>query len=202
MIRVGITGGIGSGKSTVAKIFAVLGIPVYYADDVARRLMNEHPLIRQQIIEHFGEESYSDNKLNRSFLAKQVFNNEKKLALLNSIVHPVTIGDGVEWMRKQTTAYAIKEAALIFESGSQRDLDFVIGVFAPVHLRIKRVMDRDGIKREDVQKRMLNQINEEIKMKLCDYVVINDEQQLIVPQVLSLHEKLMQMESPISLTTA
>jgi len=202
LIRVGITGGIGSGKSTVAKIFAVLGIPVYYADDVARRLMNEHPLIRQQIIEHFGEESYSDNKLNRSFLAKQVFNNEKKLALLNSIVHPVTIGDGVEWMRKQTTAYAIKEAALIFESGSQRDLDFVIGVFAPVHLRIKRVMDRDGIKREDVQKRMLNQINEEIKMKLCDYVVINDEQQLIVPQVLSLHEKLMQMESPISLTTA
>ena len=202
MIKVGITGGIGSGKSTVAKIFAVLGIPVYYADDVARHLMNEHPLIRQQIIEHFGEESYSDNKLNRSFLAKQVFNNEKKLALLNSIVHPVTIGDGVEWMRKQTTAYAIKEAALIFESGSQRDLDFVIGVFAPVHLRIKRVMLRDGIKREDVQKRMLNQINEEIKMKLCDYVVINDEQQLIVPQVLSLHEKLMQMESPISLTTA
>ena len=105
-------------------------------------------------------------------------------------------------MRRQTTAYAIKEAALIFESGSQRDLDFVIGVFAPVHLRIKRVMDRDGIKREDVQKRMLNQINEEIKMKLCDFVVINDEQQLIVPQVLSLHEKLMQMESPISLTTA
>jgi len=201
LIKVGITGGIGSGKSTVAKIFAILGAPVYYADDVAKRLMNEHPLIRQQLTEHFGKETYSDTKLNRPFLSKQVFNNEEKLALLNSIVHPVTIADGEEWMRKQTTAYAVKEAALIFESGSQRDLDFVIGVFAPMHLRIKRVMDRDGITREDVQKRMLNQISEEIKMKLCDYVIINDEQQLIVPQVLSLHEKLLQLQSPISLTT-
>ncbi len=201
MIKVGITGGIGSGKSTVAKIFAILGVPVYYADDVAKRLMNEHPVIRQQLIKHFGEETYSNNKLNRPFLSKQVFNNAEKLALLNSIVHPVTIADGEEWMHKQTTAYAIKEAALIFESGSQRDLDFVIGVFAPVHLRIKRVIDRDGITREDVQKRMLNQISEEIKMKLCDYIIINDEQQLIVPQVLSLHEKILQLESPISLTT-
>lgn len=201
MIKVGITGGIGSGKSTVARIFTVLGIPVYYADEVAKRLMNEHPLIRQQLIQHFGEETYSGNQLNRSYLAKQVFNNEEKLRLLNSIVHPVTIAEGEEWMRNQTTPYAIKEAALFFESGSQSDLDYMIGVSAPMHLRIKRVMDRDGITREDVQRRMLNQISDEIKMKLCDFVIVNDEQQLIVPQVLSLHEKFLHMQSPVSLTT-
>ena len=201
MIKVGITGGIGSGKSTVARIFTVLGIPVYYADEVAKRLMNEHPLIREQLIQHFGEDTYSGNQLNRSYLAKQVFNNEEKLGLLNSIVHPITIAEGEMWMQNQTTPYAIKEAALFFESGSYSDLDYMIGVSAPRHLRMKRVMDRDGITREDVQRRMHNQISDEIKMKLCDFVIVNDEQKLIVPKVLLLHEKFLHMQSPVGLTT-
>ena len=104
-------------------------------------------------------------------------------------------------MQNQTTPYAIKEAALFFESGSYSDLDYMIGVSAPMHLRMKRVMDRDGITREDVQRRMQNQISDEIKMKLCDFVIVNDEQKLIVPQVLLLHEKFLQMQSPVGLTT-
>jgi len=148
------------------------------------------PLIRQQLIQHFGEETYSGNQLNRSYLAKQVFNNEEKLALLNSIVHPVTIADGEEWMRKQTTAYAVKEAALIFESGSQEGLDYVIGVSAPLHVRIQRTMKRDAVSRDEVLHRMQNQIQESIKMRLCDFVIRNDDQHLVLPQVLALHEKL------------
>ena len=133
MFRVGLTGGIGSGKSTVAHVFEILGIPVYYADKEAKRLMNEDPDIRKQVIAHFGEEAYADNILNRRFLAEIVFKDKEKLRLLNSLVHPVTIAKAEEWMQKHNTPYVIKEAALIFESGSQEGLDFVIGVSAPLH---------------------------------------------------------------------
>ena len=189
MIRIGLTGGIGSGKSTVAKIFEVLGIPVYYADAANKRLVNEDPKIIKDITHHFGEKSYVDGKLNRAYIASIVFNDPEKLALLNAISHPATIEDANKWMQQQTSPYVIKEAALIFESGSAENLDLVIGVYAPVPLRIKRTMDRDKITQEEVKKRMERQINEELKMKLCDYVVINDEQQLVIPQVMALHQK-------------
>jgi dephospho-CoA kinase len=189
MLRIGLTGGIGSGKSTVAKIFEVLGIPVYYADTASRRLMNEDPQLIKEIIHHFGEKSYTDGKLNRPYIASIVFNDPEKLTLLNAIAHPATIEDANKWMLKQTSPYTIKEAALIFESGSAENLDLVIGVYAPAALRIKRTMDRDKITQEEVKKRMERQINEELKMKLCDFVVINDEQQLVVPQVMALHQK-------------
>jgi dephospho-CoA kinase len=189
MLRIGLTGGIGSGKSTVAKIFEVLGIPVYYADTASRRLMNEDPQLIKEIIHHFGEKSYTDGKLNRPYIASIVFNDPEKLTLLNAIAHPATIEDANKWMLKQTSPYTIKEAALIFESGSAENLDLVIGVYAPAALRIKRTMDRDKITQEEVKKRMERQINEELKMKLCDLVVINDEQQLVVPQVMALHQK-------------
>jgi dephospho-CoA kinase len=190
MLRIGITGGIGSGKSTVAHVFEVLGIPVYYADREAKRMMNEDEELKQQIIREFGNAAYENGVLNRKHLASVVFANKEKLSLLNSIVHPATIRHGKQWMKKQTTPYAIKEAALIFESGTQEYLDYVIGVSAPLHLRIHRAMQRDNVTREEIQRRMQNQIKEEIKMRLCDFVVKNDEQHLVIVQVLAIDKKL------------
>lgn len=188
MLKIGLTGGIGSGKSTVAKIFETLGIPVYYADDASKRLMNENEGLKRAIQNNFGEATYTGGELNRRLLSSFVFNNPEKLALLNSIVHPATIKDAEDWMLRQTAPYAIKEAALIFESGSQEYLDKVIGVYAPAAVRINRVMQRDQVTREDVMSRMSKQIKEEIKMRLCDHVIINDKQELLIPQVLKLHE--------------
>jgi dephospho-CoA kinase len=190
MVRVGLTGGIGSGKSTVAHVFEILGIPVYYADKEAKRLMNEDPEIRKEVIKHFGEEAYADNLINRRFIAEIVFKDKEKLQLLNSLVHPITIARAEEWMRWHQTPYVIKEAALIFESGSQETLDYVIGVSAPLNIRIQRTMKRDEVSREEVMNRMRNQIQETIKMRLCDFVIRNDDQHLVLPQVLALHEKL------------
>ena len=193
MLRVGLTGGIGSGKSTVARIFETLGIPVYYADAEARKLMNESEVIRDGVIGAFGSEAYLDGKLNRPYLAAQVFNDPVKLTLLNSITHPPTIEHANNWMLQfdpSTTPFTIKEAALLFESGSVRHLDFVIGVRSPLALRIKRIMDRDNISAEEVKQRMDRQMDESIKMKLCDVVLVNDEQLLLLPQVLALYDQL------------
>lgn len=195
MLRVGITGGIGSGKSIVAKVFNSLGIPVYYADTAAKRLMQEDPELVAAIRENFGAAAYDNGRLNRAYLAEKVFGNPARLELLNQLVHPVTISDAATWMQQQQAPYALKEAALIFESGSQSELDFVIGVYAPKHLRIHRVMQRDGATREAVIKRMDNQIEESVKMRLCDAVITNDDQQLVVPQVLALHEQLLRLSS-------
>lgn len=189
MKRIGLTGGIGSGKSTVAAVFELLGIPVYYADDASRRLMNEDAALKNKIINAFGEKSYTGNLLDKKFIAATVFNNPEKLKLLNSLVHPATIKDASEWMAKQQSPYVIKEAALIFESGADKDLDFVIGVSAPLELRIKRAMNRDHSKHGEVIARISRQMNEDEKLRLCKYVIVNDEQQMILPQVLSLHKK-------------
>lgn len=191
MLRIGLTGGIGSGKTTVAQIFEVLGIPVYYADVEAKRLMNTNKELKNSIQKNFGEESYEDGMLNRTYISSVVFNDQYKLELLNSLVHPVTIKDGEAWLNTQTTPYAIHEAALVFEAGVNKKMDHVIGVFAPQTIRVKRVMERDKISEEEVLNRMNRQMDEEKKMKLCDFVLINDEQQLLVSQVLELHEKLL-----------
>ncbi len=190
-LRVGLTGGIGSGKSLVARIFETLGIPVYYADDAAKKLQQTDPTLKAGIIEHFGEDAYVNGQLNRKYISTVVFSQPEKLELLNSLVHPATIRDAERWLAAQTTHYAIKEAALIFESGSQRDLDIVIGVFAPESLRIKRVMERDQVSAEEVVRRMHMQISDRIKARLCDFVIRNDETELIIPQVLRIHEALM-----------
>jgi dephospho-CoA kinase len=194
LLKLGLTGGIGSGKSTVAHVFEVLGIPVYYADDVAKEIMNTDEELKQQLILHFGHDAYEADKLNRQYISSIVFKDKEKLALLNSLVHPATIRAAEQWMRKQTTAYAIKEAALRFESGSQQQLDYVIGVHAPQELRLSRTMQRDKITREEVLKRMSSQMDEEEKMELCNFVIQNDEQHALLPQVLALHEELVILE--------
>jgi dephospho-CoA kinase len=192
MLKIGLTGGIGSGKTTVAHIFEVLGIPVFYADDAAKRLMNEDENLKQQIIGHFGEESYVDGKLNRSYLSDIVFSDAEKTKLINSIIHPATIANAELWMNKQIAPYAIKEAALIFEAAAEKYLDLVIGVQTPLHLRIQRVMQRDNITEEAVQTRMQKQMNEDEKMSRCNFVIVNDEKELLIPQVVRLHEKLLE----------
>jgi dephospho-CoA kinase len=193
MLRIGITGGIGSGKSTVAHVFEVLGIPVYYADREAKKMMNEDEELKEQIMREFGNASYVNGILNRKHLASIVFANKEKLEVLNALVHPATIRHGLQWMQKQNTPYTIKEAALIFESGSQEYLHYVLGVSAPLHLRLQRAMQRDKITRDEVLGRMSNQIQEEIKMRLCDFVIKNDEQELVIVQVLALDRKLREL---------
>jgi dephospho-CoA kinase len=188
---IGLTGGIGSGKSTVAGIFSVLGIPVYDADRSAKRLMNENKALKTQILKHFGEAAYENGQLNRKYIAGIVFNNEAKLKLLNSLVHPYTIADAHDWAVRQTSPYVIKEAALMFESASFHYVQRVIGVSAPLPLRIQRVVRRDGLTPEEVRSRIQRQLAENIKLKLCDDVVTNNEQELLVPQILTLHQKLL-----------
>ena len=192
-LKIGLTGGIGSGKTTVAKIFELLGVPVYYADDASKRLYASNKDLMEALKEHFGEDIYTDEQLNRSKLAAIVFNDAAKLELLNNLVHPLTIKDAEEWMQQQTAPYIIKEAALLFEAGSASVLDYIIGVSTPQPLRIKRVMERDGVGREEVLSRMQRQMDEESKMLLCDFVIKNDEQEMVIPQVLVLHERFLEM---------
>lgn len=193
MFKIGITGGIGSGKSTVCQIFTTLGIPVYQADDAAKRLMQEDEGLKSQITALLGAESYVEGVLNRSYISQKVFQQPALLEKLNRLVHPVTIADGLKWMESQNSPYAIKEAALIFESGTQSELDFVIGVYAPKALRIQRVMNRNGMTREQVLVRMKQQLDENMKMKLCDAVIINDQQEPLIPQVMQLHQQLLEL---------
>ena len=192
MLKIGLTGGIGSGKSTVAGIFRVLGIPVFDADASTRLLMETDTHLQSGIIELFGDNAYLNKKLNRKWIADIVFNDPFQLEKLNALVHPAAIRAGALWASQQTASYIIKEAALFFEAGSAEGMDYMIGVFAPQHIRINRVMKRDGIVREEVLSRMKRQIQEEIKMRLCDFVIINDDQHLVIPQVMRLHEQFIQ----------
>jgi dephospho-CoA kinase len=191
MRMIGLTGGIGSGKTTVAKIFATLGIPVFNADDAAKELMQKSPLLKEKLILQFGSEVYQDGQLNKAYLSNIVFKDPYQLNLLNAIVHPASIQAAWDWADQQKAPYVIKEAALIFESNASEGLDQVIGVSAPLSLRIHRVMQRDQCTKADVEMRMRNQVSDSIKMKLCDWVIHNNDQELLIPQVLKIHESLM-----------
>jgi dephospho-CoA kinase len=191
MLKIGLTGGIGSGKTTVAKIFEVLAIPVYYADQAAKDLMNQDPELKKQIISAFGAEVYKEGILDPAYLGGLVFRDEEKLALLNSFVHPVTFRDAASWMQNQTTPYAIKEAALIFEAGLENFFDYIIGVTAPESLRLERVMNRDRTTSENVLQRMEQQMDEGEKISRCDFVIRNNGKQALLPQVLEIHKSLL-----------
>jgi dephospho-CoA kinase len=192
MLKIGLTGGIGSGKSTVAKIFNTLGIPVFDADSTAKSIMNENAELKLKIQQQFGEDTYKNGILDRAFLANIVFKDPYQLAILNSLVHPATIQAAEDWFQKQTAPYVIKEAALLFESGTAGNLDEVIGVYAPLTVRLARVKKRDNTDIEVIKNRMKNQIEEEMKMKLCDRIIYNNDSEAILPQVLRLHEYYLQ----------
>jgi dephospho-CoA kinase len=193
MLKVGITGGIGSGKSIVAKLFELVGVPVYYADDAAKKLMNENAAIREQLIREFGAAAYNNNVLDRAWLAAIVFNNKQQLELLNSIVHPIVINEGLTWITTQKAPIVMKEAAIFFESGSNVGMDYMIGVYAPQAVRMKRVMKRDSTSKQAVLNRMSRQMDEEEKMKRCDFIIQNNETQLLIPQVIELHQHLLSL---------
>ncbi len=189
--KVGITGGIGSGKSTVSKLFEFLGIPVYYADDEAKKLMVEDQKLIQELKDTFGEETYIDGVLNRAYLANLVFKNEKLLAKLNSIVHPALGRHYEQWhLQQQNVPYTIKEAAILFEMGAADHMDKVITVFAPMELRISRVIDRDDVSRESVINRISKQMPDEEKVKRADFVIMNDGSQSLIAQIIEIHKVL------------
>ena len=189
---IGLTGGIGAGKTTVAQVFNTLGIPVFNADDVAKELMQTSPVIKDQLIKTFGYKVYASNGiLDKTYLAGIVFKDKYQLELLNAIVHPITIQAAMDWAATQTAPYVIKEAALIFESAAAEGLDAVIGVSAPLDLRIQRVMQRDACTKQEVEKRMQYQISDAIKLKLCDWVIENNDRDLVIPQVIKVHEAIL-----------
>ncbi len=193
MLKIGLTGGIGSGKTTVANIFKVLGIPVFDADNVAKELMGNNLELREKLIAHFGPNVFHESQLNRKWLAGMVFQDPYQLEILNSMVHPLSLKAAEHWFADQHAAYVIKEAALIFEAGAGAGLDYIIGVYAPQHIRIQRVMNRDGLSMDEVLARIDRQVADSIKMKLCDYVIINDDLHLLTEQVLSLHNKFIEL---------
>lgn len=190
MFKVGITGNIGSGKTTVCKIFEVLGIPIFYADDAAKDVMVTDAELIAGIKQTFGNGAYfEDGELNRKHIAGIVFNDKEELAKLNALVHPAVFRAFDKWVLLQKKApYVLKEAAILFESGSYKKCDRAIMVTAPLDLRIKRVITRDGITADEVKSRNDRQFTEEKKLAMADDVIINDDTQLVIPQVLKLHE--------------
>lgn len=195
-MKIGITGGIGSGKSTVCKIFEVLGIPVYYADDRAKWLMNNDTNLIEGVKSVFGNEAYhADGTLNRPFIADIVFNDKSKLAELNTLVHPAVFEDGMAWNEANVAApYTLKEAAILFESGSYLTVDKVITVFTPKEIRIQRVLMRDDTTREAIEARMDKQMPEEEKIERSDFVIYNNDEHSLIKQVLDIHRKILMNE--------
>jgi dephospho-CoA kinase len=191
MLKIGLTGNIGSGKTTVAKVFELLGIPVFYADDEAKKVMVTDEILINAIKQTFGAQSYfDDGSLNRKHIAAIVFNNEAELKKLNALVHPATFRAFDNWLLTIRNApYVVKEAALLFESDSYKMCDRTLLVSAPLQTRMSRVMHRDGVSLAEVESREARQFPEERKKQLADDIIINDDQQLVIPQVLALHKQ-------------
>jgi len=195
--KVGITGGIGSGKSLVSSIFQILGVPVYNADLEARNIMLHDQSVKDNIIASFGNTAYfEDGSLNRDFISSQVFQNSEKLNILNSIVHPAVGLHFSNWAKCQKGKYILKEAALLFETGSYQQLDKTILVTAPQALREKRIIKRDPFRTPEEIKSIIDKQWPDVeKEKLCDFIITNDEKTLIIPQILSLHQQLLLISS-------
>ena len=187
---VGLTGGIGSGKSTIAKEFATLGIAVFNSDEQAKALIANNAQVKKRIIATFGEKAYQNGEYNRAYIAQIVFNNPEKLAILNSIVHPALAKYFKQWAKKQTSPYVLKEAAILFESGSYKDCDYIITVTAPEQLRIARVMARDHCTEAQVRARMAQQWSEAQRIALSNAVIENIDLEVAKKEVRKLNDEL------------
>ena len=196
-IRAGITGGIGSGKTTVCQVFESMGVPVYYADYWAKWLLQHDPTLVSQVKKIFGEAAYTDTgDYNRAFIAQIAFSNPEKLAALNAIAHPAVEAHAVAWHREQISlgaSYTLKEAALMIESGSHKHLDFLVVVSAPEDLRIERVMKRDGVAASEVRARIQRQMPEAEKIELANAVIINDGHHSLVKQAWEIHQIILKL---------
>ena len=191
MKKIGITGGIGSGKTYVASVFKSLGIPIFNADIQAKKIMTSSRKLIKLLKEEFGNDIYKDSDLNKEKLASIVFSNSDKLQKLNSLVHPIVKEEFNNWCKKQTSPYIIKEAAILFESNSHIGLDAVICVSAPLDLRMRRLLNRDDYSKKEIKKRIENQISQEEKEKLSDYIIVNDEKDLLLPKIIKFHKELL-----------
>jgi dephospho-CoA kinase len=194
MLKVGITGGIGSGKTLVCTVFETLGIPVYYADMQARQLMNTDPELKTSLQGYFGSNIYHNGTLDRRRMAEIIFNDKTALEKVNNWVHPVVARDFESWCTRQTTPYVLEEAAIIFESNIAHRFDRVILVTAPESIRIERVCARDLVTPEAVRERMANQWPEDKKISLADYIIYNGNTHLVTPQVMEIHRNVLNIE--------
>jgi dephospho-CoA kinase len=193
MLKVGITGGIGSGKTTVCQIFECLHVPVFYADVEAKRLMSSDPELKSKISSLFGKKAYAENgQLNRKYISSRVFSDKSLLSKLNQLVHPAVFQAAEKWFKsKADQKYALYEAALIFETNSQDRFDQIITVTAPKKMRIQRVVMRDKVSSKSVEDRMKNQMSQWAKLKISNYQIRNNGKKLILPQILYIHHDLL-----------
>ena len=194
-LRIGITGGIGAGKSTICTIFEQIGVPIYDADSRAKWLMQNEPELKKEIKNSFGWDVFTrKEELNREYLAKVVFNNQEKLELLNSLVHPAVKQDYEQWtIQHREKPYSLKEAALLFESNSYKNLHKVIVITCPIEMRIERIMKRDHVKKEDVLKRIQNQSTDKQRLEKADFVIFNDGRRSLIEQTLKIHNEVLEL---------
>ncbi|MGF7139224.1 dephospho-CoA kinase [Roseimarinus sediminis] len=191
MIKVAVTGGIGSGKTTVCEVFKQLGIPVFNADEAAKQLMHTDKKIISGIKKLLGNESYSAKGiLERALVAQKIFNNPSLLKQMNALVHPAVREAFQKWAKQQMAPYVIQEVAILFENHQETSFDFIIAVTAPLEVKLKRVMERDQVDRQKVMERMKNQLPDEYKTEKSHFVIVNDGDTLLLPQIIKIHQKL------------
>ena len=199
MLKVGITGGIGTGKSFVADIFSILGIPVYAADRRAKEITEENPRLKKQIVDLLGTQAYTpEGKYNRIYISQLIFKDAELKRALEALIHPEVLTDGKAWFKRQEELgypYCLKEAALLYESGSDLELDIIIVVDAPIELRIRRLIKRDRLSEEEIMRRVGQQWAQEIKKEKADFIIINDGMHPVIPQVLGIHHQLVRAAS-------
>jgi dephospho-CoA kinase len=194
MLKIGLTGGIGSGKTTVSRVFTGLGVPVYQADDQAKALIHNSSDLRRSIIEEFGEKAFIKGRYNNTYMAGIVFNNKKSLEKLNKLIHPIVLQDFEEWLiQHNKNHYVIHEAAILAESGYSDLMDKIVLVDAPLEIRIRRIMERDQLNKKDIEARMRSQWPADKIRLMADWVIQNDENTLILPQILYIHNKLLEI---------
>ncbi|WP_282032456.1 dephospho-CoA kinase [Winogradskyella eximia] len=191
MVVVGLTGGIGSGKTTILKCFQSIGVPVYIADAEAKALMNRSKVIRRKLIDLFGSDAYKDGTLNRPYLASQIFNDRSVLSKMNAIVHPKVAAHFKRWLKKQNADYVLKEAAIIFENNLENQYNYIITVVADEALRIQRVIKRDNSSEEKVKSIIKNQLSDAEKIKKSDFVILNNDLEDAKKQVFKIHKEIL-----------